>query len=135
MPQLLFPAFASMLPCLDRTSHVVRGVLLNDDDPYIVKATDGTIYKAEWYSGDSAWSQGDRVILTNDNGQGQMVRRTQRVVCRELVREHGARELQSDDIHYPSADDTIQFPAPRDHHANAADDDRVRLLRGNQRRR
>jgi hypothetical protein len=52
---------------------VVRGVLLNDDDPYIVKATDGTIYKAEWYSGDSTWSEGDRVILTNDNGRGQMV--------------------------------------------------------------
>jgi hypothetical protein len=52
---------------------VVRGVLLNDDDPYIVKANDGTIYKAEWYGGDSSWSHGDRAILTNDNGQGQMV--------------------------------------------------------------
>jgi hypothetical protein len=37
---------------------------------------------------------------------------------RELIREHGVRELQSDGIHYPSADNTIQFPAPRDHHAN-----------------
>ena len=33
----------------------------------------GTIYKAEWYAGDSAWSQGDNVILTNDDGRGQMV--------------------------------------------------------------
>ena len=52
---------------------VVRGVLRNDEDPYIVKATDGTIYKAEWYGGYSTWFQGDRVILTNDNGRGQMV--------------------------------------------------------------
>jgi hypothetical protein len=29
--------------------------------------------KAEWYGGDSSWSQGDNVILTNDNGRGQMV--------------------------------------------------------------
>jgi hypothetical protein len=73
MPRLLFPAFASMLLALTAQADVVRGVLLNDDDPYIVKAADGTIYKAEWYSGDSAWSQGDPVILTNDNGQAQMV--------------------------------------------------------------
>jgi hypothetical protein len=52
---------------------VVRGVLLNDDDPYIVRATNGTIYKAEWYGGYSAWFEGERVILTNDNGRGQMV--------------------------------------------------------------
>jgi hypothetical protein len=68
IPRVRVPA-----PCLDRTADVVRGVLLNDDDPYNVKITDGTIYKAEWYSGDSAWSQGDRVILTNDNGRAQMV--------------------------------------------------------------
>ena len=73
MPRLLFPAFASLLLALTVQADVVRGVLLNDDDPYIVKATDGTIYKAERYSGDSAWSQGDRVILTNDNGRAQMV--------------------------------------------------------------
>jgi len=52
---------------------VVRGILLNDEDPYVVRATNGTIYKAEWYGGYSAWFQGDRVILTNANGRGQMV--------------------------------------------------------------
>lgn len=53
---------------------VVRGILL-DDHPYIVSAINGTIYKAEWYGGYSysAWFQGDRVILTNVNGRGQMV--------------------------------------------------------------
>jgi hypothetical protein len=52
---------------------VVRGILLNDDDPYLVRATNGGIYKAEWYGGYSAWFQGDHVILTNVNGLGQMV--------------------------------------------------------------
>jgi hypothetical protein len=73
MPRLLISAFVSLLLNLAVQAGVVRGVLLNDDDPYIVKAADGTIYKAEWYGGDSTWFQGDRVILTNDNGQGQMV--------------------------------------------------------------
>jgi hypothetical protein len=45
---------------------VVRGIHLNDDDPYVVKAADGTIYKVEWFAGDSTWSQGDNVILSND---------------------------------------------------------------------
>jgi hypothetical protein len=73
MQQLLISAFVSLFLNLPLQAGVVRGVLLNDDDPYIVKATDGTIYKAEWYGGDSAWSQGDNVILTNDDGRGQMV--------------------------------------------------------------
>jgi hypothetical protein len=73
MRRLFASALASFLIVVTVQSAVVRGVLLNDDDPYIVKATDGTIYKAEWYGGDSTWSQGDRVILTNDNGRGQMV--------------------------------------------------------------
>jgi hypothetical protein len=38
-----------------------------------VKAADGTIYKVEWFAGDSTWSQGDNVILNNDDGRGQMV--------------------------------------------------------------
>ena len=70
MPRLFLPAFVSLFLTSAVQGEVVRGVLLNDDDPYIVKAADGTIYKAEWYGGDSTWSQGDRVILTNDNGQG-----------------------------------------------------------------
>jgi hypothetical protein len=73
MPRLLIPAFVSLFLTLAVQAGVVRGVLLNDDDPYIVKASDGTIYKAEWYGGDSSWSQGDNVILTNDDGRGQMV--------------------------------------------------------------
>ena len=73
MPQLLLPAFVSLFLTLAAQAGVVRGVLLNDDDPYIVKANDAAIYKAEWYGGDSSWSEGDTVILTNDYGRGQMV--------------------------------------------------------------
>ena len=73
MPRLLLPAFLFLFFTVGAQGEVVRGILLNDDDPYIVKAADGTIYKVEWYAGDSAWSQGDNVILSNDDGRGQMV--------------------------------------------------------------
>jgi hypothetical protein len=73
MQRLIILAFASLFLNLTVHAAVVRGALLNDDDAYIVKATNGTIYKAEWYGGDSTWSQGDNVILTNDDGRGQMV--------------------------------------------------------------
>jgi hypothetical protein len=73
MSRLFISAFVSLCLSLTAQAGVIRGVLLNDEDPYIVKANDGTIYKAEWYDGDSAWFQGDNVILTNDNGRGQMV--------------------------------------------------------------
>ena len=69
----MFPAFLFLFFASAVQSEVVRAVLLNDDDPYIVKAADGTIYKAEWYAGDSTWFQGDNVILSNDDGRGQMV--------------------------------------------------------------
>ncbi len=73
MGRLLLSALALLFINFAAHAGVVRGILLNDDDPYLVRATNGTIYKAEWYGGDSTWSQGDRVILTNDNGRGQMV--------------------------------------------------------------
>ena len=73
MGRLLLSALALLFTNFAAQTGVVRGILLNDDDPYIVRATNGTIYKAEWYGGYSAWFQGDRVILTNDNGRGQMV--------------------------------------------------------------
>ena len=59
--------------CFPVTADVVRGILINDDDPYIVRATDGTPYKAEWYYGDITWFESDRVILTTDNGRGKMI--------------------------------------------------------------
>jgi hypothetical protein len=45
----------------------------NDDDPYIVRPGSGELYKVEWYSGSSLFSEGDYVILTTDDGRGQMI--------------------------------------------------------------
>jgi hypothetical protein len=73
MLRLLLPAFVSSFLTLTVQADVVRGVLLNDDEPYIIRATDGAIYKAEWCGGSSLWSEGDRVILTKYYGQAQMV--------------------------------------------------------------
>ena len=51
----------------------MRGVLLNDDDPYFIKGDNGTIYKAEWYGGSILWYEGDRVILTSNYGRAKML--------------------------------------------------------------
>ena len=73
MRRLFISAFVSLILNLTVQAGVVRGVLLNDDDTYIVRTADGSIYKAEWYGGDTGWSRGDNVILTTDYGMGQMV--------------------------------------------------------------
>jgi hypothetical protein len=52
---------------------VVRGSLLNDDDPYFIKGDDGNIYKAEWYGGSTLFFEGDEVILTNSYGSEKMI--------------------------------------------------------------
>lgn len=52
----------------------VRGVLVNGDDPYIVKAANGSIYKCEWLGGSIGWFPGDSVLLTNNLGTAQMVK-------------------------------------------------------------
>jgi hypothetical protein len=57
------------------SAQVTAGVIQNDDDPYIVKASDGTFYSVEWYSGYSAWSAGNRVYLTGVLGSAEMISR------------------------------------------------------------
>lgn len=52
---------------------MVKGFLLNDDDPYLVESTTGYLHKVEWISGSSLFSRGDFVILTTDYGSGQMI--------------------------------------------------------------
>jgi hypothetical protein len=54
---------------------VTAGVIQNDEDPYIVKASDGAFYSVEWYGGYSSWSSGDRVYLTGVSGSAEMVSR------------------------------------------------------------
>ena len=48
-------------------ARTVEGVLLNDDDPYIVEGDDGTIYKCDWMGGDILWSDGDRPFRAPSN--------------------------------------------------------------------
>jgi hypothetical protein len=43
------------------------------DDPYIVKSEASDLYKVEWQSGSSLFSEGDLVILTTGDGLGQMI--------------------------------------------------------------
>lgn len=54
-------------------ARTVEGVLLNDDDPYIVESDDGTIYRCEWLGGSNLFNDGDRVLLTNNSGYGDMI--------------------------------------------------------------
>jgi hypothetical protein len=72
---LRLPVLMFVVLSLTFTVHagVIRGVVLNDDEPYIVKAVNGLIYKVEWYGGSSLFSQGDVVLLTTDDGRGQMI--------------------------------------------------------------
>lgn len=51
---------------------LIRGELLNDDDPYFVRAG-GDIYKVQWYGGSSLFFEGDDVLLTTRYGFGKMV--------------------------------------------------------------
>jgi hypothetical protein len=52
---------------------MVKGFLLNDDDPCLVDATTGYLHKVEWISGSSLFSRGDFVILTTNYGSDQMI--------------------------------------------------------------
>jgi hypothetical protein len=87
MRKLLNLACSLFLFSLQVSGAVVRGTLLNDDDPYIIKGNDGSIYKAEWYSGSILFYEGDEVILTNDYGHAQMVNEDQDEVADVLVEE------------------------------------------------
>ena len=58
------------------SAEVVRGTLLNDDDPYFIRGNDGDIYKAEWHGGSTQFFEGDKVILTDNFGSEKMVDET-----------------------------------------------------------
>jgi hypothetical protein len=72
MKQIFVFAFALVLTATANAG-LVKGIVLNDDDPYIVKSSTGDLYKVDWYSGSSLFSEGDFVILTTDYGSGQMI--------------------------------------------------------------
>jgi Bacterial SH3 domain len=53
-------------------AELIRGELLNDDDPYFIRAG-GAVYKVQWYGGSSLFFEGDDVLLTARYGFGKMV--------------------------------------------------------------
>jgi hypothetical protein len=53
-------------------AELIRGELLNDDDPYFVRAG-GAIYKVQWYGGSILFFEGDDVLLTTRYGSGKMI--------------------------------------------------------------
>jgi hypothetical protein len=57
---------------LTAEAELIHGDLLNDDDPYFVRAGEA-VYKVEWYGGSSLFSEGDEVILTTSYGFGKMI--------------------------------------------------------------
>jgi Bacterial SH3 domain len=73
MRTLVILGYTLFLFGLPASGMVVRGTLLNDDEPYIVRGDDGTLYKVEWYGGSILFWGGDDVILTNNFGWGNMI--------------------------------------------------------------
>lgn len=48
------------------TTWRVTGILLNDESPYLVRGTDGNLYKAQWTGGFLEWKRGCAVTLARD---------------------------------------------------------------------
>ena len=73
MKPVLVSVLTAVLITATANAGIIKGILLNDDDPYIVKTKTGDLYKVEWFSGSSAFSEGDYVIITTDYGRGEMI--------------------------------------------------------------
>jgi len=68
----LLVALLTLFMSITVLAELIRGDLLNDDDPYFVRAG-GAVYKVQWYGGSSLFSEGDDVILTTRYGFGKMI--------------------------------------------------------------
>jgi hypothetical protein len=64
--------FLTLTMSLGAQGELIRGELLNDDDPYFVRAG-GAVYKVQWYGGSSLFYEGDDVLLTTRYGLGKMI--------------------------------------------------------------
>lgn len=92
MRRLLIFAFAVLLITFSVQAGEIRGVLLNDDDPYFVRGDNGSVYKAEWYWGSILFYEGDQVILTSNYGQAKMINEDEDEVADVLVEEISTRD-------------------------------------------
>jgi hypothetical protein len=68
----LLVTLATLTMNLAAQAELIRGELLNDDDPYFVRAG-GAIYKVQWYRGSILFFEGDDVLLTTRYGSGKMI--------------------------------------------------------------
>jgi hypothetical protein len=65
----LLVALLTLFMSITVLAELIRGDLVNDEDPYFVRA----VYKVQWYGGSSLFSEGDDVILTTRYGFGKMI--------------------------------------------------------------
>ena len=54
-------------------AETAKGILLNDEEPWIVFTAGDVKYKVEWYGGSMLFWEGDLVLLTTTDGFGYMI--------------------------------------------------------------
>ena len=113
MRRLLIFELAVLFITFSVQAGVIRGVLLNDDDPYFISGDDGNVYKAEWYWGSILFYEGDRVLLTNNYGQVKMINEDEDEVADVLVEEISARDsIPRSAVVTPNSSVSAPTPAP-----------------------
>jgi Bacterial SH3 domain len=89
----------------------IRGVLVNDDEPYFIRGDDGSVYKAEWYGGSTLFSEGDQIILTNGYGLVKMISEDEDEVADVWVEEISAHSIARSPIIMPNLPLSTPTPA------------------------
>ena len=51
-----------------------RGTIRNDEEPFLIRADHGPVYRCRWYGGSTLWFLGDRVQVTGTGGPASMIR-------------------------------------------------------------
>ena len=54
-------------------AETAKGILLNDEEPWIVFTAGEVKYKVEWYGGSTLFWESDLVLLTTTDGFGYMI--------------------------------------------------------------
>jgi hypothetical protein len=64
-----------------------RGTIRNDEEPYLIRADHGPIYRCRWSGGSTLWSSGDRVQVTRTLGMADMFKLASEVSAQVWVEE------------------------------------------------
>ena len=51
-----------------------RGTIRNDEEPFLIRADHGPLYRCRWHGGSTLWFLGDRVQVTGTAGQASMIK-------------------------------------------------------------